>query len=100
MHFHFGLGVGHVYSHYRSMQAEVQEDNAVQASHTLHGQYTRNDTINEDADEDEDEEADEDEGDSTDGELTLEQHFSSSDKSLSSQFGQMYGSDFEVDYKN
>ncbi|KAG2067230.1 hypothetical protein BDR04DRAFT_1129692 [Suillus decipiens] len=60
MCFHFGLGVGDVYSHYRSMQAKVQEDNAVQAGHTLHGQYTTNDTIDEDANEDEDTDEDED----------------------------------------
>ncbi|KAG1761635.1 hypothetical protein EV702DRAFT_1207104 [Suillus placidus] len=78
MRFHFGLGVGHVYSHHRSMQAEVQEGNAVRASATRDGQYTTNDTIDEvevevvDEDGDEDADEDGDEEDSAHGELTLE----------------------------
>jgi hypothetical protein len=106
MRFHFGLGVGHVYSHHRSTQAE--EGNGVRAGVT---RDAMNDTIDEDADDDEDDEEEDDEEneedeednedeDSTDGELTLEQRFSASDESLLSQFGQMYGSELEIDYEN
>jgi hypothetical protein len=108
MRFHFGLGVGHVYSHYRSTQVETREGDAVRAGTIGDGQDTTNVAIDEVevADEvvhensDEDQDAYEDEEDGTNGGLTLEQRFSSSDESLLSQFGQMYGSDFELDYEN
>jgi hypothetical protein len=44
-------------------------------------------------------EEDEDE-DGTSSELTFKKHFSSSNESLLSQFGQMYDTELEVDYKN
>lgn len=109
MHFHFGLEVGHVYSHYRSMQVETRAGDAVRAGAIGDGQDTTNITIDEvevadevvheNSDEDQDAYEDEEE-DGTNGGLTLEQCFSSSDESLLSQFGQMYGSDFELDYEN
>jgi hypothetical protein len=109
MRFHFSLGVGHIYSHHHSTQAEVQEDNGVWAGATRDGQHTMDNTINEDADDEDNnvednvednEEDNEDDQDSTGGELTLEQCFSASDESLLSQFGQMYDSKLEIDYEN
>ncbi|KAG2087623.1 uncharacterized protein F5147DRAFT_781268 [Suillus discolor] len=74
MHFHFGLGV---------KPQEVITGNEAE------------DTDEEDADEE-----DADDADSIRDRLTLEEHFNSSDESLLSQFGQMYDTELEVDYKN
>jgi len=93
MCFHFGFGVGHVYSHYRSMQVKLwevitDETKDADESETL-DEAKGADVFEEDEDED-----------GTSGELTFEECFSSSNKSLLSQFGQMYNNELEVDYEN
>jgi hypothetical protein len=93
MRFHFGFGVGHVYSHYRSTQVELRE---VVTDETEDADESETSDEAEGADvfeEDEDE-------DGTSGELTFEERFSSSNESLLSQFGQMYDTELEVDYEN
>lgn len=97
MRFHFGLGVGHTYSHYRTSQANSQdkyiagflddvdtEDDEEVGSHSEDG-------------EEDDAEDQQDEG--SDSEAT-EQQFGSSRESLLSQFDEMYDSDLELDYEN
>jgi hypothetical protein len=94
MHFHFGLGVGHVYSHCYA-HFEPQGGSA-DVQHTAENGTEDEYEEYEDDEEDKDEES---EDDCTMGELTLEQHFSVSNESLS-HFGEMYDSELEVDYEN
>ncbi|KAG2047193.1 hypothetical protein BDR06DRAFT_1032526 [Suillus hirtellus] len=91
MRFHFGLGVGHVYSHYHFTQVKPRE--------VVTGDEVE-DTDEEDANEEDANEEDADDADSIRDGLTLEERFNSSNESLLSQFGQMYDSELEVDYEN
>jgi hypothetical protein len=98
MRFHFGLGVGHVYSHHRTTQAELQREGShVQAVFT-HDVQDPPDSgeIDEDGSEDEDE--DEDEDDAMVG--AIGQQFSASDDSLLEEFEEMYDSELVLDYEN
>lgn len=94
MRFHFGLGVGHVSSHYRPTQSVPKAAAHAALTHDFEdlGQ----------TDEVEDQEDSEDDGedDSTQGESDVEQWFGSSNESLIDQFNEMYDSDVELDYEN
>lgn len=93
MRFHFGLGVGHIYSHHPTSQdVPVPGGSAEQDD----GQVV--DDYNEDEGQ-EDDSSDEEEG----GDLRTQnvlQGSDSSSESLISQFNEMYGSDVELDYEN
>jgi hypothetical protein len=93
MQFHFGLGVGHTYSHHRTSQAESQDEYLAGLEHNVHDF----------GDDEEVESHDEDEEDNSDCERdskVAEQQFSSSSESVSSEFDEMYDSDLELDYEN
>jgi hypothetical protein len=91
MHFHFGLGVGHVYSHHCATQVELQwEDNPLHASFNHDAEGPTDDLeINDDSDE----------SDDTDGTLDVEQPFGSN-KSLLDQFDEMYDGEVDLDYEH
>jgi hypothetical protein len=79
MHFHFGLGVRHVYSHYCGAPAGLQPE---VSTHDI---------------------SDEDENDEDEGISRVEaigERFSDSDESLLEQFADMYESDVDLDYEN
>jgi hypothetical protein len=91
MRFHFGLGIGHVYSHHRVSQAEPphrgvaeQDDGEVEDNY-------------EEAEEDDCAFEGEDGEPRVQGVVPL---FGSSNDSLVSQFDEMYGSEVELDYEN
>ncbi|KAG1717479.1 hypothetical protein EDD22DRAFT_851697 [Suillus occidentalis] len=101
MHFHFGLGIGHVYSHL-TLQGKIQQDNiTVQYASTSHvgeddedarNSVEDNEGIIDDEDEDED-----------DDNLMVnpdEQWYGSSQELLVEQFEEMYMSEVELDYEN
>jgi hypothetical protein len=95
MCFHFGLGIGHVYSHHRNVQATHQRDgSAVQC-------------LIEESDEEDGNSRDENEGmqdDEDDDDVQMmdlaEQWYGSSQESLVEQFEEMYESELELDYEN
>jgi hypothetical protein len=91
MRFHFGLGVGHTYSHHRTSQAGFQDAYLAGFEHDIQDCGDA-----ESHDEDEEEEDSDFERDSE----VPEEQFSSSSESLSSEFHEMYDSDLELDYEN
>lgn len=95
MRFHFGLGVGHTYSHHRTSQAGSQDAYLAGFEHNV---QDCGDAESHDEDEEEDDSDLERDSDS-DSEVP-EQQFSSSSESLSSEFHEMYDSDLELDYEN
>lgn len=92
MQFHFGLGVGHIYFHYRVTQAGPQH-----ASTSLQPSLT--DGVEEPANNVEVDEY-EYEDDGTEDGLDIEGSLSSSNESLLEQFDQMYDSEVDLDYEN
>ncbi|KAG2159196.1 uncharacterized protein EDB93DRAFT_1245012 [Suillus bovinus] len=97
MHFHFGLGMGHVYSHYRLMHVGLKEGSSNVEHHAENGieeEYKEYKGKSESEGEDE-----EREDDGTISGLTLEQHFGASSESLT-HFNDMYDSELELDYEN
>jgi hypothetical protein len=100
MRFHFGLGVGHVYSHYRTTPAELQREGG-----TVHHDVqdfldnaevdeVDNDYGNGDGYEDDIESEDD---------ITYESDAdarSASNDSLSEESEEMYDSELELDYEN
>lgn len=91
MRFHYGLGVGHVYSHHRATQVELQQDDI-----TFHASL--NDDV-EDPTDDTEIHDDTDESDGTDEGSDIEQPFGSNE-SLLDQFDEMYDSEVPLDYEN
>lgn len=91
MRFHFGLGVGHTYSHHRTSQAGSKDAYLAGFEHNV---QDCGDAESHDEDEEED-----DSDFERDGEVSEEQ-FGSSSESLSSEFHEMYDSDLELDYEN
>ncbi|KAG2113778.1 uncharacterized protein F5147DRAFT_770419 [Suillus discolor] len=88
MCFHYGLGVGHVYSHHQSSLTESQRGSPSTEEVVDDVESSMDDgTSVEDEDED---------PNIQDGEL----EFGSSRESLGSEFDGMYGSDIELDYEN
>jgi hypothetical protein len=91
MQFHFGLGVGHVFSHYSSPQVEVPVTRGVSC-------------VMEEAESGDEEE----EGNSSESEkdddcspmVDCDEQFGSSTESLIGEFEEMYDSEVELDYKN
>ncbi|KAG1721829.1 hypothetical protein EDD22DRAFT_962397 [Suillus occidentalis] len=81
MRFHYGLGVGHVYSHHHATQVELQQEDI-----TFHASL--NDDVEDPAD-DTEIHFDTDESDGTDEGSDIEQPFGSN-KSLLDQFDEMY----------
>ncbi|KAG1749279.1 hypothetical protein EDB19DRAFT_1904794 [Suillus lakei] len=98
MCFHFGLGVGHIYSHHSTLQSEPLHGASARQAVIAHDIEVPIDNIEvtegniEDKEDDEDNEAPRSGG--------LEQQFGSSNKSLLSQFNEMYDSELELDYEN
>ncbi|KAG2090034.1 uncharacterized protein F5147DRAFT_586925 [Suillus discolor] len=91
MRFHFGLGVGHVYSHCHAMQAGLQQSDT--PSHPFLTD------IEEPADNMEVDEFEyEDEG--TENGLDIEESLSSSDELLLEQFDEMYDREVDLYYEN
>lgn len=74
MHFHFCLGVGHIYSHYHGAPAGLQPE---LSTHDI---------------------SDEDEG--TSRVEAVGERFGDSNESLLEQFSDMYESDVDLDYEN
>jgi hypothetical protein len=93
MRFHFGLGVGHVYSHHRPKQPVPKA-----AAHAVLA-HDFEDLRDEEVEDQEDSE-DDSEDDGTQGGSDVEQWFGSSNESLIDQFNEMYDSDVELDYEN
>jgi len=91
MRFHYGLGVGHIYSHRRVSLTGSQQTCNPGAGHIL----------SDDGDEDDGDEEDEDDGSEDD---QMVQHgdleFGSSSESLGTDFDEMYCDDLELDYEN
>lgn len=97
MRFHFGLGVGHVYSHYRLTHVGPKEGGSNVEHHVENGieeEYEEYEGESESEGEDE-----EREDDGTISGLTLEQRFGASYESLT-HFNDMYDSELELDYEN
>jgi len=98
MRFHFGLGVGHVYSHCR--QTVLQRDgSAAQSVSTPHAREIDDDNGSLG---DEEEAAQDDEDDEDEHPLVYptEQWYGSSQESLIEQYEEMYASELELDYEN
>lgn len=91
MHFHFGLGVGHVYSHKRTLQTESPHRGVV-------GQDDSEVNENYEEDEEEDSSSEEEDGYLRAQDVVLP--FGFSNESFISQFDEMYGSEVELDYEN
>jgi hypothetical protein len=92
MRFHFGLGVRHVYSHYRSAPADLLPEGNTQC--------IPEDDVDVDGDTDDyDSESQEDDDGASRVEVVGER-FGDSNESLSEQFDEMYGSDIDLDYEN
>ncbi|KAG2742745.1 hypothetical protein P692DRAFT_20879278 [Suillus brevipes Sb2] len=95
MRFHFGLGVGHVYSHHRNAQAMHQrDDSAVQCR--------VEESDEEDCQSRDENESMQDDEDDDDVQMMdpAEQWYGSSQESLVEQFEAMYESELELDYEN
>ncbi|KAG1740715.1 hypothetical protein EDD22DRAFT_959142 [Suillus occidentalis] len=89
MRFHFGLGVGHVYSHYRGAPAGLQPE------------VSTHDISDEDEnDEDADDYGFESEDEGISRVEAVGERFGDSDESLLEQFADMYESDVDLDYEN
>lgn len=83
MRYHYGLGVGHVYSHHCSSLPESWDNSIV-----------------EQVESDIEDVIDGQSEDNEDDPQCPDQEFNSSQESLESGFDEMYGSDLELDYKN
>jgi hypothetical protein len=90
MRFHFGLGVGHVYSHYRGAPAGLQPEVSTNG--------LPEDETNVDGDDYESESEEDDE--STPRVEVVGERFGDSNESLLEQFDEMYDSDVDLDYEN
>lgn len=88
MRFHFGLGVGHVYSHYRTTQVGIQRE-GTPFHLPLDVEYPADDV-----------EVDEDDDEGTEDELDIEDSPSSSNESLLDPLDEMYDSEVDLDYEN
>jgi hypothetical protein len=100
MRFHFGLGVGHVYSHHLAPQAAIQQDNiAAQSASTSHVGEDDEDARNSGED-DEGEIDDEDDDNENPMVNPAEQWYGSSQESLLEHYEEMYASEVELDYEN
>lgn len=97
MRFHFGLGVGHVYSHHRPTQPEPQPEGSAAYATSPHDVE---DSVETDEVENQEDSEDDDEDGGTEGGSDAEQWFSSSNESLVDQFNKMYDSDVSLDYEN
>ncbi|KAG2139299.1 hypothetical protein DEU56DRAFT_755604 [Suillus clintonianus] len=89
MRFHFGLGVGHAYSHHRLTQPELHPEGS-----TAHAAFTHDveDPGEIDGVGGEEDSEDDDEDDGTESGSDIEQRFGSSDESLLDQFDEIrYG---------
>lgn len=95
MRFHFGLGVGHVYSHYRLTHVGPKEGGSNGEHHAETGIEEEYVEYEGEGEEHEDEEREDEERE----ELTLEQRFGTSYESLT-YFNDMYDSELELDYEN
>lgn len=93
MRFHFGLGVGHVYSHYRATEVELRREDI--ALHTSSNHYV-DDTANDAEVSDDDNDGSDDESDGTDSGLDIV----GSNESLLAQFDEMYDREVDLDYEN
>jgi len=92
MQFHFGLGVGHVYSHYHSAPADLFPEGNTQC--------IPKDDVDVDGDTDDyDSELQEDD-DGTSRVEVVGERFGDSNESLSEQFNEMYRSNIDLDYEN
>jgi hypothetical protein len=107
MRFHFGLGVGHVYSHHRATPAEHQREDSAGKDPAGDGDGDGDEDEDEDEDGDGDEDRDGDgdgdgDGDEEedDGANAIERRSISSNESLSEQFDEMYDSEVDLDYEN
>ncbi|KAG1739689.1 hypothetical protein EDB19DRAFT_1908712 [Suillus lakei] len=111
MRFHFGLGVGHTYSHCRTSQAKSPDKyiagflDDVDAGDDGDVGSHYEDEEEDDAEDDEEDDAEDDEEDDTEdewdeGSEDAEQQSGSSRESLLSQFDDMYDSELELDYEN
>ncbi|KAG0701858.1 hypothetical protein DFH29DRAFT_999849 [Suillus ampliporus] len=100
MHFHFGLGVGHVYSHHRATQVVVQQDDI--AAQSVFTRHIREDDEGARNSGEDDEGATDDEDDDDDIPMVdpAEQWYESSQESLLEQYEEMYKSELELDYEN
>jgi hypothetical protein len=111
MRFHFGLGVGHVYSHHRATQTEVQrEGSAVLASFTQDVQDPEHGEVDKEEQGEQEQEQEQDDDDCDDCDDcdcdcdgarvgAIEHRFSTSNDSLE-EFDDMYDSEAELDYEN
>jgi len=93
MRFHFGLGIGHVYSHHRDAQPDLQQ--ARNTVHVVPADYTG---VEGDVQEYNSESEEEDDG--TSRVEVIGERFGASTESLLEQFGEMYDSDVDLDYEN
>jgi hypothetical protein len=94
MRFHFGLGVGHVYSHYRATEVGLlqREDIALHTSSNHDVDESANDAEVSDDDHDDSD----DESDGSDSGLDIV----GSNESLLDQFDEMYDREVDLDYEN
>ncbi|KAG2343737.1 hypothetical protein BDR05DRAFT_947857 [Suillus weaverae] len=97
MRFHFGLGVGHAYSHHRLTQPELHPEGSA-----AHAAFTHDveDPGEMDGVGGEEDSEDDNEDDSTESGSDIERRFGSSDESLLDQFNEMYNSNVSLDYEN
>lgn len=95
MRFHFGLGVGHVYSHRRNAQAMHQRDDSAV-------QRRVEESDDEDSQSRDENESMQDDEDDDDVQMMdpADQWYGSSQESLVEQFEAMYESELELDYEN
>lgn len=100
MCFHFGLGVGYIYSHHCTSESEPLNGASTRPAIIAHDIEVPIDNLKVVEGDEEDEEDSASEDDETSISHGLEQQFGSSNKLLSSQFDEMYNSELELDYEN
>lgn len=88
MQFHFGLGVGHVFSHYCSPQAQVAT--TCGSSHAEESEHRDENESDSDSDKDND----------CAPMINCTEQLGSSVKSLIGEFEGMYNSELDLDYEN
>lgn len=97
MRFHFGLGVGHVYSHHRAAHI-IQQDGMAAQYHV--GEADDDDTAFWEDDKGSQDEEEDDDDDDTPMNHSGERWYGSSQESLVEQFEEMYESELALDYEN
>jgi hypothetical protein len=89
MRFHFGLGVGHVYSHYRgALQPEGSAKGIPEDDMDFDGEIDDHDSQSEE------------EEDGTSRVEAVGERFGASNESLLEHFDEMYDSEVDLDYEN